>query len=28
LAFSPDQNSGLKVEWATQFRGQEKRNFN
>ena len=24
LAFSPDQNSGLKVEWATQFRGQEK----
>jgi hypothetical protein len=24
LAFSPDQNSGLKAEWATQFRGQEK----
>jgi len=26
LAFSPDQNSGLKVEWATQFRGQEEDN--
>ena len=24
LAFSPDQNSGLEAEWATQFRGQEK----
>ena len=24
LAFSPNQNLGLKAEWATLFRGQEK----